>query len=189
METSPALSPREQEQQRLLAIVRAWHPSAFPEYRGFRCALCQASINEAWYHWLQTDEYHIPVHLCNERCESLFQAGKTPIDHRSEAPGARPSASNVYPFTQEAISRFREIVGSWPTGAAPELRAFTCDACGGVLVLEPGPDGSQRRQGYHVWWTMEPGITRAEFHFHRACGHALGIYSQEEREQRHGEHQ
>ncbi|HEX6777365.1 MAG TPA: hypothetical protein VF099_04135, partial [Ktedonobacterales bacterium] len=63
----------------------------------------------------------------------------------------------------------------------PALHAFTCDACGGELLMEPGPDGMLRRQGYHVWWQMEPEHKRVELHFHRACGQALGIASREER--------
>ncbi len=183
----PGEGSHEQEQQRLLTIVRGWRPSVFPEYRGFRCAFCQALVDEAWHHWLHADGYHVPVHLCAARCEPLFQAGALPLSQEQSAAGARPIASNVYPFSEEAIRRFREIVSAWPSDTAPERRAFICDACGGELALEAGLDGSQHRQGYHVWWKMDPGDTLAELHFHRACGHSLGIYSQAEIGAQHGQ--
>ncbi len=174
----------------LLAIVRGWHPSATPEYRGFRCAACQRQINAAWYHWLQSAEYFLPVHLCDERCEALFRAGTLlPAPADKNVGGTLPTPehqplNNADLYSAAATQRFREIVTGWravPT--TPVLRAFTCDACGGELRVEPGPDGSPQRQGYHVWWEMEPEHTRVELHFHRECGHALGIYGKEERAQ------
>jgi hypothetical protein len=175
------------EQDTLLAIVRGWHPSAIPEYRGFRCAACQQQINAAWYHWLQNDEYFLPVHLCDERCERLFRAGTLHPVSAGQGAGAtspapaRPPLNNTNLYSETATRRFREIVTGWRAAqTAPVLRAFTCDACGGELLMEPGPDGSPQRQGYHVWWEMEPEQTRVELHFHRDCGHALGISSREE---------
>ncbi len=175
------------EQETLLALVRGWHPSAVPEYRGFRCAACQQQINEAWYHWLRSAGYFLPVHLCNERCESLFRAGKLLSSDRRDggATGptpARQPLNNADLYTEAASRRFREMVTGWRAmQTAPVLRAFTCDACGGELLMEPGPEGTPQRQGYHVWWEMQPEGTRVELHFHRDCGHALGILGKDER--------
>lgn len=171
----------EDEQQTLLAIVHSWRPSAIPEYRGFRCAFCQSPINAAWHHWLLSDDYALPVHLCDERCEARFQAGTLPIDPATRASGQAQPLDNAGLYPEEATRRFREIVQSWTADARPALHAFTCDACGGELLMEPGPDGMLRRQGYHVWWQMEPEHKRVELHFHRTCGQALGIASREER--------
>jgi hypothetical protein len=171
------------EQQTLLAIVYSWHPSAVPEYRGFRCAFCQSPINEAWHHWLITDEYALPVHLCNEQCEARFQAGALPISQPKNTAGINQPLDNAGLYSEEATQRFREIIHSWKGDRAPTLRTFTCDECGGELLMEPGLDGRPQRQGYHVWWQMEPEHRKVELHFHRACGQALGIASREERAQ------
>lgn len=205
---SPAISAQA-EQDTLLAIVRGWHPSAVPEYRGFRCAACQQQINAAWYHWLNSAGYFLPVHLCDERCEGLFRAGKlrprAPYPSRRDVGGtdpaqvrrlspnggdaggtgtapARQPLNNADLYTEAATRRFREMVTGWRAmQTAPVLRAFTCDECGGELLMEPGPDGTPQRQGYHVWWEMQPEGTYVELHFHRNCGHALGILGKDER--------
>jgi hypothetical protein len=182
---SKALPP---EQETLLAIVRGWNPSAIPEYRGFRCAACQRQINAAWYHWLHSTEYFLPVHLCDERCEALFRAGTLlPTPAGGDASATRPAPksqplNNADLYSAAATRRFREIVTLWRAApTTPVLRAFTCDACGGELLMDAGPDGTPQRQGYHVWWEMEPEHTRVELHFHRDCAHALGIYGKGER--------
>lgn len=180
MSTHQHSDQRTREQQMLLAIVQSWHPSAIPEYRGFRCAFCQSPINEAWHHRLLTDDYALPVHLCNERCEARFQSGTLPISQSKSTPGTNQPLDNADLYSEEATRRFREIVHSWTADAGPALHAFTCDACGGELFMEPGPDGSFQRQGYHVWWQMEPEQRRVELHFHRACGQALDIAGREE---------
>src|SRR5690242_2267705 len=145
-----------QEQAALLAIVRAWHPSPMPEYRGFRCSFCQSPINAAWHHWLHTNEYRLPVHLCNERCEARFLAGTLPISSAPADPAAQQPLGNANLYSDETTRRFRAIARSWAAGQATALHPFVCDACGDELPLEGGPDGSRQRQGYHVWWQMEP---------------------------------
>ena len=187
MSTPEQQSDHKAEQQRLLAIVHSWKPSAIPEYRGFRCAFCQSPINEAWHHWLLTDEYALPVHLCDERCEARFQAGTLPINQANRTTGTNQPLDNDGLYSEEATRRFREIVHTWAADTEPALHAFTCDACGGELLIEPGPDGHPQRKGYHVWWQMEPEHRRVELHFHRACGQGLGIASREERAQGQGQ--
>jgi protein-arginine kinase activator protein McsA len=39
-----------------------------PEFRGFRCAMCQEYIAKAWHHKLDSSEYLVSVHLC-ENCQ------------------------------------------------------------------------------------------------------------------------
>lgn len=177
------LDQSERERETLLAIVRSWHPSAVPEFRGFRCAFCQSPINEAWHHWLITDEYALPVHLCSEQCEARFQAGTLPISQPKHTMGVNPPLDNAGLYSEEATRRFREIVQSWTAARAPALHSFTCDECGEELLMELEPEGQPQRQSYHVWWQMEPEHRRVELHFHRACGQALGIASQEEHAQ------
>lgn len=60
---------KDSEQKLLLKIVETWRPNEIPEYRGFRCANCQQYVSRAWYHWLNSGDYRLPVHMCDERCE------------------------------------------------------------------------------------------------------------------------
>lgn len=39
-----------------------------PEFRGFRCAKCQEYITKSWHHQLDSEEYLVLVHLC-ENCQ------------------------------------------------------------------------------------------------------------------------
>lgn len=60
-----------------------------PEFRGFRCAQCQEYITKSWHHELDSDEFLVPVHLC-ENCQKssgieggelkLFQCDKCGIE-------------------------------------------------------------------------------------------------------------
>jgi len=166
-----------EEQEILLDIVKTWKPSEYPEYRGFRCANCQEYKNEAWYHWLNTDNYHLPVHMCKETCESKLQSQTVHIDKSKQQKVDRDEFGNAYKYSGTAIQRFKEIVASWPEYEDPKLKAFYCDDCDNEL----GFDLDGLRKGYHVWWKMEDGKTLAELHFHKTCGHKLGIYSKEEK--------
>lgn len=167
----------QKEQQMLQAIVETWRPSEFPEYRGFRCANCQKYKNKAWYHWVNSGNYKLPIHMCNDTCEPQFKAGTIKIDEAKRAKVDRTNFGNQYKYSDHAKSRFREIVNSWPEYKEPELKNYTCDECGKDLGIDLA-DG--QRKGYHVWWRMDDGKTLAELHFHRECGHNLGIFTKEE---------
>ncbi len=164
---------KEKEQEILLSIVETWNPSQTPEYRGFKCANCQKFKNEAWYHWVNTGGYRLPIHMCNDTCEPAFRAGQIKIDDSRRNIVDRNKFGLPYP--EKAVERFKEIVSSWPEYEDPQLKEFTCDNCSKVLTLEELPDGSLQRQGYHVWWKMPDNKTLAEFHFHKNCGDNLEI--------------
>lgn len=166
---------RDQEQELLLQIVETWRPSAKPEYRGFHCASCQEYKNEAWYHWLNKGDYRLPVHMCNDKCEPLFRNGQIQIDEGKREIVDRSTFGNAYSYSTPAIKRFRQIVDAWPEYEKPKLKTFSCDDCGKDLDMEKLPDGSEQRQGYHVWWEMGDNKTLAELHFHKSCGDALGV--------------
>lgn len=173
---------KQKEQKILLQIVETWRLSEYPTYRGFRCANCQQYKNESWYHWLNSGDefgnYRLPVHMCNDTCEPKFQAGTIIISGEATPLKVdRNTFGNEYKFTDSAKKRFLEIISSWPEYKKPELKAFTCDECGKDLEIDPS-DGV--RKGYHVWWKMPDGKTLTELHFHRDCGHNLGIYTKEE---------
>ena len=176
---------REKEQKILLKIVETWRPSESPEYRGFRCANCQEYKNEAWYHWVNTGDesgnYKLPIHMCNDTCEPQFQAGIIQVDQTKHATVDRETFGNNHEYTKEAKDRFREIIASWPEYKEPELKAYSCDDCGNELDIDPS---DSQRKGYHIWWKMDDGKTLAELHFHKDCGHNLGIYSKEELEEK-----
>lgn len=166
---------REDEQKALLDIVSTWNPSEWPEYRGFRCANCQQYRNEAWYHWVNSGNFKLPIHLCDDLCEPNFQAKILKINENKRTKIDRNTFGNTYKYSEKALKRFREIVHSWPEYKKPELKAFTCDQCNQTLTMEQLPDGTQQRQGYHVWWKMDDGKTLAELHFHKDCGRELDI--------------
>ena len=154
-----------QKQQSLLAIVQSWNITTIPEYRGFRCGLCQRYINEAWHHMLTTGGYLVPDHLC-EGCEGAFNSRTVSFDQKS-VPEKRLSHS--YPAQAEA--RFKEIISTWPVHDTPVYKPFTCDDCSKNLDIDE-TDGM--RKGFHVWWKME-GEILVELHFHRHCADRSGI--------------
>ncbi|MBI2021394.1 hypothetical protein HYS93_00740 [Candidatus Daviesbacteria bacterium] len=162
----------EEEQKVLLKIVETWRLSEKPEYRGFRCANCQQYKNEAWYHWVNTGGYKLPIHMCNDTCEPAFQNNSIQIDERKRQVVNREMFGRSYIYSPEATKRFREIINTWPTNKKPELKAFTCDQCDKELDIDNN-DGL--RKGYHVWWKMDDGKTLAELHFHKECATLLGI--------------
>jgi hypothetical protein len=154
-----------EEQAILLKIVETWRPSEKPEYRGFRCANCQQYKNEAWYHWVNTDGYHLPIHMCADNCEPAFQAGTIQIDESKRAEVNRKTFGIGYAYAEEAKKRFEKIVASWPEYKEPELKAYTCDGCGQNLDIDPADN---QRKGWHVWYKMADN-TLAELHFHKDC--------------------
>ena len=169
------------EQKILLEIVETWRLNEFPEYRGFRCATCQQYKNEAWYHWINTGDengnFRLSIHMCSDICEPALQNETIQVDSSKRKKVDRESFGNVHQFTDEAKKRFGEIVASWPDYKAPELKAFSCDECNNPLEIN---QADKERKGYHVWWKMPDGKTLTELHFHRDCGHNLGILTKEE---------
>jgi hypothetical protein len=160
------------EQGLILAIVETWNPSETPKYRGFRCANCQEYRNKAWYHWLYTGGYRMPIHMCDETCEKAFQAGLIAIDDSKRTEVNRKSFGTDTIYNINAVTKFREITASWPDYKEPELKSFTCDACDQDLDIDPIDN---IRKGFHVWWKMDDGKTLSELHFHRTCASKLGI--------------
>lgn len=163
---------QDKEQNILLQIVKTWRLSEKPEYRGFRCANCQQYKNEAWYHWVNTGGYKLPIHMCNDTCEPAFQNNTIQIDEAKIQKVDRETFGNSYIYTPGAVKRFKEIVSSWPEYKEPELKAYTCDQCNKELDIDPT---DEVRKGYHVWWKMGDGKTLAELHFHKNCATLLGI--------------
>lgn len=173
----------EKEQEILLQVVETWRLSEVPEYRGFKCANCQQFKDQAWYHWVNTGGYKLPIHMCNDTCEPAFIAGNLQIDQGKRAQIDRVAFGSTHSYPEKAVERFRQITSAWPEYKEPELKAFTCDACERDLTIETLSDNSKQRQGYHVWWKMDDGFTLAELHFHRDCGHRLGLLSRQEIEE------
>lgn len=160
-----------QEQSLLIQIVGTWEIKEVPEYRGFRCAYCQEYKNEAWYHWVNTGGFKLPIHLCNDNCEPKFQNSTLTVDSKKYQALDKSNFGDSYTFSPKAIQKFQEIVSSWPEYKAPELKAFTCDLCEKDLEIDKSDNV---RKGYHVWYKM-PDTTLVELHFHRACAQSLEI--------------
>lgn len=161
----------QKSKQILLDIVKTWHLKEIPEYRGFRCANCQEYKNEAWYHWLNSNGYQLPVHMCDEKCESQFQKDTIVINPTKKTSVNRNVFGSKYLFKDKTIKRFKEIVAFWPEYREPEFKAFFCDECGKDLYIDE-TDG--QRKGFHVWWKTENSVL-TELHFHKECGNKLGI--------------
>ena len=98
---------KNKEQQLLLEIVETWSPSQFPEYRGFRCANCQQYKNEAWYHWVNSGDYRLPIHICDDTCEPQFKKGTIKIDQSKREKVDRSSFGNEYKYSEKAVERFK----------------------------------------------------------------------------------
>lgn len=162
----------QEEQKLLLQIIKAWRLSEQPEYRGFRCGNCQQYKNQAWYHWLNSGNYKLPVHLCDDKCEQLFQSEQIKIDQAKRTGVDRNSFGKKYKYNRRAIERFRKIVTAWSKHKEPELKAFFCDECGRDLEIDP-VDG--QRKGFHVWWKIPNRKTLTELHLHKECANRLGI--------------
>lgn len=155
------------EQALLLQIVKSWNISPTPEYRGFRCAACQQYRNEAWHHWLRSNGFLVPVHLCDETCAPAFRSGSLKL--ASTPPSAPPVLTN--PYSIKAMGTFEEILEDWNTLAQPVLKTFTCDLCYKELEIDPE---DSRRKGYHVWYKTKTNEF-TELHFHSQCAETLAI--------------
>lgn len=158
------------DQDILLSIVRTWNISESPEYRGFRCANCQQYKNKAWYHWVYTGGFHLPIHLCEESCEELLRENALQITKKNihEINHAEFGKTSIY--TPQSVETCKKIISSWKHDTKPMLKAFTCDYCSQDLDVDPSDN---LRKGWHVWWNNEGILT--EFHFHKSCGMEIGI--------------
>jgi hypothetical protein len=150
------------DQSRLLAIVESWNLSPFPEFRGFRCAVCQNFTKDgAWHHWLHEDGYRTPVHFC-DACEENFKNGIDPSPKERH-----PVDRSVFmPAFNKGVEQSLDVIDvvseMYDMSAAPVRKMFTCDACGKDLP---------NAEGYHVWRNKEG--TLIEYHFDRLCGDAI----------------
>jgi hypothetical protein len=152
----------------LLSIVKTWNISERPEYRGFRCACCQEYKNEAWYHWVTSHNFLLPLHLCDTKCEKALLNNSLDIDTTKLHETDTTLFGQNHSYSLETISAFRQIISSWKISEKPLLKAFTCDLCDKELTIEDGV-----RKGWHVWWNNSGTLT--ELHFHKECGEKLHI--------------
>ncbi len=51
---------------KVLRVVKKWKISNKPQYRPFRCALCQKKMRKAWHVWLKESGYKVEVHFCRK---------------------------------------------------------------------------------------------------------------------------
>jgi hypothetical protein len=59
------------DQDKVLGMVRKWDISTKPEYRGFRCAMCQRYMRKAWHVWLNHGGFRLEVHFCSKCFKEL----------------------------------------------------------------------------------------------------------------------
>lgn len=151
----------------LLEIVKRWSTSEKPEYRGFRCANCQAYFKkEAYHHFLMTGGFLCPVHFC-DACEALFQKGTIEITKPVVALDHKAFGKD-HPYKLETVAVFKKLIASWAEMyKTVVLKSFTCDIC--QQPLEKNATGQQ--EGCHVWWNNEGVLV--ELHFCEKCGDDL----------------
>jgi hypothetical protein len=143
----------------LLKIVESWDISATPEYRGFRCAVCQRPIFKAWHHWLTHGGYATPVHLCR-RCEPSLSPRKI----LPPKPNASSSQAAIARCSDEITGVLIRLLKASESCKFPEYRSLTCDRCGRIV-----------RKAYHLWCEREG--TKSELHMCKYCGNVLGLSS------------
>jgi hypothetical protein len=160
---------KQEEQGLLLKIVKTWSINRDPEYRGFRCANCQQYQNKMWHHYLNSENFILPVHLC-EKCEQDFQSGNILINSSNKPLIDVTNFLEGYQLDENTRQEFRGIVEGWSLNSAPELKEFTCDKCKEKLEVDL-IDG--QRKGYHVWFRLN-NETLAELHFHKECFQSFG---------------
>lgn len=140
-------------------IVESWNISEIPEYRGFRCALCQKYLTRgAWHHWLHEDGYLTPVHFC-DTCEKATDG----VLAEEAAMNAVDRNSSGMKFSESAERMLEEMSARWNVRAPAVFKEFTCDRCGKPL---------EGAKGYHLWRNKKGVLT--EYHLHRDC--AKGIF-------------
>lgn len=151
----------------LLEIVKRWNASEKPEYRGFRCANCQAYFEKnAYHHFLMTGGFLCPVHFC-DACEVLFQKG-TISGSKSVVNIDYHTFGKEHSYKFETVAEFKTLIASWlEMYKNVVLKPFTCDMC--QQPLAKNLMGQQ--EGFHVWWNNEGMLV--ELHFCRECGDKL----------------
>jgi hypothetical protein len=144
-------------QLRLLAIVRSWTPDKEPEFRNFRCGVCQIILPfMAWHYLLHEGGFLTPVHLCG-RCNGNRDGS------RVEIPKLRFDRNNFHPQAfQNAIPILDRISGKWDPATYCGWKGFSCDAC--ELPFELSPEGVR---AWHVWRNKDGTLT--EYHFCQIC--------------------
>lgn len=149
------------KQKALQDIVNTWDINPLPTFRGFKCGNCQKYINEAYYHWLNSSQFYLPVHFCTS-CQKLLKENKLEINISK---GKHPKQDD-FPILSESTKRtFADIVSRWSPHESNNPTPFFCDDCQGKLDNDRS---DEMRKGYHVWWPNEGRLH--ELHFHRKCG-------------------
>jgi RNase P subunit RPR2 len=142
----------------LLRIVKTWNIKEKPEYRGFRCALCQKYIHKAYYYWLDSSEYLTPVHFCKD-CRKKFETGKIQVTKPCLSVNRKTFGLD---FEKNFIQKCKNLIKKWNIKSKPIYKTFTCDNC-----------GKNMHKAYHTWLNIDGRLV--ELHFCKKCGNKLGL--------------
>lgn len=145
-------------QKTLLTIVKNWRINLRPEFRGFRCAVCQEYVEAAWHYWLAICGFITSVHFCNT-CNQKLKTNQLELKNSK----TEKSITKIQ-YGKNLENKLREIRETWQTKEPPKFKEFTCDKC-----MNPLPNA----QGYHAWFSGDGLIS--EFHFDRKCAHEIGL--------------
>ncbi len=141
------------DQKFLLKIVQTWHIKAKPEFRGFKCGICERVLHKAWYNWLDYHGFKTPVHLCKDCQEKL----------EIKYPNAKIYKSKIrVDLTNKINKTVKEIVKKWKISTRPIYKIFLCDFCKKNIY-----------QAYHVWINLDNIVS--EIHFCKKCGDYISL--------------
>ncbi|GEM_PF-2000026 len=134
----------------LLKIVKSWNIREKPEYRSFRCALCQKYIKKAFYYWLNSKEYFTPVHFC-KFCQKLIKKEAIKIKKKNFLRKKEYFLNeNFFSFNLEKI--LKKLNGKKQSF----YQNFSCDFCQKKLF-----------KAYHCWIVKKNKLI--ELHFCKKC--------------------
>jgi hypothetical protein len=106
-------------------IVKTWTPKMEPEFRGFRCGVCQQSLEKAYHYTLDSKEYLVPVHVC-ETCQK---------DTKIEGGLSADEAGEYKAFQCDRChSEVTEAYHIWKKDGTKLTETHLCKVCGDQIL-------------------------------------------------------
>lgn len=147
----------------LLRIVRSWDIKRIPEYRGFRCAICQRYVYKAWHYWLLNQYFRTPVHICKV-CQNN---PKMPEGQKSSHTSVQICSNTSWNSWNEHLSGnlidiLTSTAKSWRRDQRVVYRQPTCDSCSHTV-----------HKAFHIWFRT--GAALNEGHLCTRCSDEYGL--------------
>lgn len=142
----------------LLQIVQTWNIKQKPEYRDFKCAVCQKYIRKAFYYLLNYGGYKTFLHFC-KKCQKKINSEKIKIK-KPEIKFNRKKFG--LQFEKEFTSFCKKIVQKWQNKKTPIYQSFICEKCKKSII-----------KAYHIWINLSGALS--EIHLCKNCGNKLKL--------------